>query len=349
MMENMKNKPLQIAIIGAGFSGLALAHSLLSHSSALCEVSIFHKDPITQSASAVAAGLLHPFPSAKKKRSLEGLQALHAAVTLLDAAQKFSPEKLFIKKPILKLALNDEEKRQWSHLARKYDNLRFITPEKVSEKIQTKGLFYALEIDQGYQVYCQKYLQALHALCQHLGAKFIQKEVDFEDDFSMFDHVIFCHGYGFRKSKNLSTFGFVKGQILTCKVPSALTSAPLIANGYICPSDNPLIYLFGSTYEHRFSNEMPNRSLAFEKIIPPWQKIFPDLKNIEVLDCQAGVRVMHVPKYLPLIKKIKTNQFLFTALGSKGLLYHSYLAKALADYLITKQMPRISHEFFSLH
>ena len=104
----MKNKFDKIAIIGAGFAGLATAYFLAKLG---FQITVFHQTTPASRASMIAAGLLHPFPSMQTKLSHEALAALHAAIELLNEIQTNSSELLFNKTGLLKLALNDDQKK----------------------------------------------------------------------------------------------------------------------------------------------------------------------------------------------------------------------------------------------
>jgi glycine/D-amino acid oxidase-like deaminating enzyme len=84
---------------------------------------------------------------------------------------------------------------------------------------------------------------------------------------------------------------------------------------------------------------------AKELILKPWIKIFPQMSTGKILSCDAGVRVMYPKTYLPGICQLRPNVYRFTGLGSRGLLYHAYLAKQLATALEQGSLDSITREF----
>ena len=52
--------------------------------------------------------------------------------------------------------------------------------------------------------------------------------------------------------------------------------------------------------------------------------------HLPVLGAKAGVRVTNPAHYFPIVEKLDERSWVVTALGSRGLLYHAYLAEQLA-------------------
>ncbi len=66
--------------------------------------------------------------------------------------------------------------------------------------------------------------------------------------------------------------------------------------------------------------------------MPHVKALIPALANAPILNCQAGIRAFtkdRRPKAIPVSSKT----WVFTGLGSKGLLYHALLAKEFASTL----------------
>ena len=81
----------------------------------------------------------------------------------------------------------------------------------------------------------------------------------------------------------------------------------------------------GSTFERNFETVGVDLETACAYILPKLYTLYPPLEGIAPLDCKAGVRVA-TPNHLPLLKQISPKVWIFTGLGSKGLLYHSLLS-----------------------
>ena len=89
----------------------------------------------------------------------------------------------------------------------------------------------------------------------------------------------------------------------------------------------------GSTYETEFSSDEIDREYAEKEIN---KKIEPWYGNVGVLSEKkfvSGVRVGQDSTYLPMVKCIKKNTYIYTGLGSRGLLYHAYYGRKLSDLI----------------
>lgn len=341
----MLGSKCHVAIVGAGFAGLALAFYLLYSKTFQTKVTIYHKDPLGAGASGVASGLLHPFPAGATKLSFEGFKALHATLSLINTVQTSTGQPLYQDGGIIKLALEDEDKKNFAKLACKQEGLVFFPKEKIQKYLQVTNNYPGLFIQPGYTIFCKDYLASLSRVIQNLGGVFVQEKVESLDQLNALDKVVLCSGHGISEFSLKPKIQYVKGQILTMEFPFRLTSKSLIGDGYISVTKDPFIYHVGSSYEHHFTNPFPDLEVAKKKILEPWIKTFPEMTQGKIISCDAGVRVMHRKNYLPLIQKINSKTFSFTALGSRGLLYHAFLAQRLALALEHDALNFIQKEF----
>lgn len=341
----MLGSKCHVAIVGAGFAGLALAFYLLSLQTSQFKVTIYHKDPLGVGASGVASGLLHPFPAGATKLSFEGFTALHATLSLINTVQTSTDKPLYQEGGIIKLAIEDEDKKNFAKLASKQEGLVFFSQEKIQKYLQVSNYYTGLFIQPGYTIFCKDYLAALARVIHNLGGVFVKETVNSLPQLQAFDKVVLCLGHGIKDFSLKPKLQYVKGQILTMEFPFSLTSKSLIGDGYISVTKDPNIYHVGSSYEHHFKNPFPDLEVAKKRILDPWIKIFPEMSQGKILSCDAGVRVMHCKNYLPFVQKIDPKTFIFTALGSRGLLYHAFLAQKLALALEHDSLNFIHKEF----
>lgn len=106
----------------------------------------------------------------------------------------------------------------------------------------------------------------------------------------------------------------------------------MIGKGYIAKSSQGCI--LGSTYERAFSSEEPDRQRAEEEILPKIAAFYPEAKSWQIETCLAGVRLARRGHYFPIVRKLDERKWIFTALGSRGLLYHAFLGKMLASAVV---------------
>ena len=85
----------------------------------------------------------------------------------------------------------------------------------------------------------------------------------------------------------------------------------------------------GSTYERQWDSEEPNLTVAQEQLLPKAKSLLSETPTI--LECRAALRVMHVGDYMPLAQQVTERTWVLGALGSRGLLYHAYLAQQLVS------------------
>lgn len=301
----------KIAIIGGGLAGLSTAYFLLESQKAA--VTLFESLHIGAGASGVCSGLLHPYPGLSVRRSYLAEEGLLASKQLLRLAQGYTPKPVALESGILRQSLNLEQKtRLLEHCAQWKDI------ERIGE-----DLFL---IHSGITVNSAHYLEGLFYALQAKGLEFVQQAVHTLEELKSFDHVIIAAGYGvmqFPECQNLK-IKFLKGQALTLEGDPPYEKS-FISKGYIAHFGQGSTFELGSTYEREFTDEAPDCALA-QKLL---QDKIAGCPGAKVLKCRAGVRVMALGQYLPLIEKVAENVHVFTGLGSRGLLYHALYAKAL--------------------
>ncbi|KAJ4957511.1 hypothetical protein NE237_024622 [Protea cynaroides] len=138
--------------------------------------------------------------------------------------------------------------------------------------------------------------------------------------------------------------------------PSILSDAWIAARG----SRN---LVMGSTWEWRSRNYSPSvsaaeASMALGELIPKVSSVYPGIQNWTFTEARAGVRAMP-PKTplgsLPLLGCIddfvdwdnRCKYWLFGGLGSRGLLYHAWLGKIMAQAVLSSNESLIPSELTS--
>jgi glycine/D-amino acid oxidase-like deaminating enzyme len=280
---------MKIGVVGAGFAGLAAAYYLSKKHS----VTLFDKKGIGAGASGASTGLLHSYPGE------HGRLSWHA-----DAAMEASRE-------LLKVA--EEE------MGRPVANYNGIV--KKGECIGARSDVEQLGPDtflitSGITVFVKPYLEGLWRRCEKQGVELCIQTVETLPDF---DSVILAVGSAVKQFCSLR-LGFVKGQVLACRVKDPL-SRSVTAKKYIAVTEDPTVCHIGSTYEREFTSEEACLETAVKLLEPEY----------EVIGCRAGVRVTNPAHYFPIVEKITPNTWVITALGSRGLLYHAFLGKKLAQ------------------
>ena len=122
-----------------------------------------------------------------------------------------------------------------------------------------------------------------------------------------------------------------KGQLLLCKnVPEPFAKISVIGNGYLAAASLEKCAYLGSTYEHNFCGENPCLETAKRHILKRAAEFIEEIGALRIFGCQSGLRIAHKTRYHPIVERVDNRVWIYTGLGSRGLLYHAYLGKKLA-------------------
>ena len=302
-------KSLNIAIIGSGFAGLSLAWCL--HKKRGCRITLFDKRGFTGGASRVAAGLVHPYSSKTITLAPYGEQAYSEAVSLFAEASAFQEDDFIIHRGMVRLTSDDK-----ALLCSYHDD---CPPQP--------GIFLEKALTIDTNLYLNALIKGLY------GVTFVQESVSSLDDLKDFDAIVLCSGYetlGFKEAQNLP-FNYLKGQGLEFVLPKNMKSLThaISSKIYLTMMKNGNLFA-GATFERGLSDPEPDEKCAKEKIIPELIELFPQFNGIEPVSIRSGVRLT-TKGYFPLTEKIGEKLWVFSGLGSKGLLYHALLGKQLAS------------------
>lgn len=342
----MKNPAFDTIIVGAGLAG-ACAALILSRRE---RVLVLEAAQPAAGASGVAAGLITPLTGLRAKgvwRIDEALEALHATLKEADATA------LFQDSDILRPAIDAEQ----AHFCRKaaQTHPHYATwLSAVAARAHFPGVVAykgALLLCQGGVVHVPEVVNAWLAAARQrgaevrTGARVIGWEEHAEGTFVYIEHdtvrhyarrVLLALGYGFRRHPELAALNLhaLKGQTVRVARPDALPRhglLPLSGQGYVVPEHDALVV--GTSYEHDFTDLAPSDEQT-RQILAKASRILPVLKKATVLDATAGVRVTVPGTRLPMLGPLpgRSRIWIFTALGSKGLLMAPLLARALPAF-----------------
>lgn len=344
---------MRIAVIGAGFAGLATTYHILNYTKAAATVDIYDPQPIGKNASGISPGLLHPFPGKRAQTPWQVNAALKAAHELLTVGSKGANASVIIEKGILRPAISEQQITDFKACAYAYPEeaewwerekcLKNI-PGLVLENRESGGLY----IKKGLTIDVQAYLQGLWQECALLGTQIHNEAMVRVEEFQKYDHILFAVGYAVKQFKPLENLPItpVKGQILELFWPANLPPLPysLISSGYVVMGRDKKHCLVGTTHERDFTSPEPEPEVAapliFEKVNP----FFPGLQKAAVKGCRAGIRASPGGKRLPILGKVGKKLWFITGLGGKGLLYHAFLGDKLAQAILSDDPGAIPHE-----
>ncbi len=318
---------MKIAIVGAGFSGLAACTylSLRSHA----EIVVYDSVGIAGGASGVAAGLLHPFAGPEAKLNWKAREGISNALDLLEVSSRYLGSPVYQKSGIVRLARTEEQKTAFKHCADLHDDVEWLEKVTIPGAVETEGIF----ISSGISVNCLDYLEGLWKACAERGCRFVQRQIQNPEELKDFDAVIFAAGAQVNRFAPVKLH-FIKGQILRLEWPSSLPplNCPLVSKKYIVMHPDLRSCWVGSTYEKKFHRSDVDIETARAEILPEAVKMIPELAQCRIIDCQAGIRAF-TPQRRPLLQRIDHRFFALAGMGSKGLLYHAMMAKQLDSSL----------------
>lgn len=245
-------------------------------------------------ASHVSTGLLHPCPGRHAIPTLRAEEGMQATRQLLDLASSDGP--VYLNNGILRIATNEEQKRDFGG--------------------------DTLWIPEGITVFSQKYLDGLKKACKK--AQFVSQWVE-KGALQDFDAAILTTGAETLDWAPLP-LSRTLGQSLLCRWKEPL-SMSLLSYGHITPTDHPDYCQIGSTYEH---TAVPDPQKARE-LLEKAAHFYPPAKDFEIVDIRCGVRIAPKVGYLPYLGRLDEKTWVFTGLGSRGLIYHALYAKILIE------------------
>jgi glycine/D-amino acid oxidase-like deaminating enzyme len=290
---------MKVAVIGAGFAGLARAYYLSEH----FDVTLFDLKGIGGGASGVSSGLLHPYPGEKGRRSWHAAEALEATRELLKVAEQELGQPVANYEGILKVG-------------------ECLDPGEDVEQLSSDTFL----IKSGITVFPELYLQGLWLACQKRGVELVIQNITALNELKEFDQIVLATGAGIRhfpECRHLK-INFVRGQVLTCVLDQPLERS-ISAKRYKAMTPSEGICHLGATYERDLIDDKPCKETAIALLQP----------ETEVLDCRAGIRVTNPAHYFPILEQIDPKTWVITAFGSRGLLYHAYFGKKIMEQFST--------------
>lgn len=332
----MRNFPIKIAVIGAGFCGLAITWHLLQSPFSKAKIHLFDSKGIGKGTSGIAAGLLHPYAGAHAKLNWRGQEGFQATKELIKVATLALDRSVTAQeKGILRLALSNDQILDFQRCAEQFSHDAEWIDAKTCQQI-APGCVYApgLWIKNGLIIYSSLYLQGLWKACAQQGAQIEYKRISSLNELQDFDMTIIAAGAETLQIPELNSLpiSLVKGQVLEFSWPRnhVPLSCALNSHVYILMTESRTSCLVGATFEKGHHEAIIDLEIAQKELIPKAVELFPPLKDASIINCYTGMRAV-TPQHRPFIQRLSSNQWILTGMGSKGLLYHSLLAKELVQ------------------
>ncbi len=332
---------MRVAVVGAGLAGLGVTYFLLQKG---FSVTLFDEEGVGCGASKIPMGLCHPYVGRSGKPSKFSNEALLLTKELIEVAEKTAGKKLADTSGILRLDWTPFEwysdLQKMSEHAGTAQSSPFMGELGVSGisreaplHVQESPSIYRGEIQgvlicSGMTVFLHEYVQALYASMKQV--KLVKRKIESEKELEEFDKIIFATGFGM-KAFDLPV-NYVKGQVLIGSTNKIVEKTLMKARGHLSPMGGKRVQL-GSTYEHHFLSSEPDKEVAKRDLASKMEAFFQSSDEFVIEECRAGVRVCVKEGYLPIVQRWSEKVFIFTGLGSRGLLYHAYYGRHLANLI----------------
>jgi len=332
---------MRIAILGAGFAGLATAWHLLTLSQASCKVDIFDPMPLGKNASGISSGLLHPFTGKRAQLTSDGERLMNQAHALLTASAAALNRPLILSNGIVRPAQLEQQIQDFQKTAEAHKECQWLTVDQAEQKVA--GLHFqnrdggALFIKNGVTIDVGSYLDGLLQASIRLGAQHFAETITEEERLLEYDRVLLSvggHLSRFEAFKGLP-FTAIKGQVLEFEWPQHLPplAHSVVGDAHLVMRPGGKTCLVGATFERKFEDLKPDAELAGKALLPKILSFFPQLEGAKLIDCRAAVRACSKTR-LPLIYHTAEKFWVFSGLGAKGLLYHGATARRLAKAML---------------
>lgn len=342
-------------VLGAGLAGFGVAKNLLQAGASVCMIDT---GEVASGASGTPLGLVNPATGRWGTKVWEAESCLEAIQTDLEEIQGKNPVQFYKQTGILrpaqtqKMAAKMKENTETSGWPEGWcewldePQIREMNPDLHCVE---GGIWLPL----GLTVNVQTFLKAKadHLKSEGLqiftNARYTLEKTDSGFEISIAGKenihsrsVIHATGY---QSHEQPFWDFlpihqVKGQLAIFKSASPLSfDYAISALGYIS-SLSKQRFVVGSTYEHNFEDTDPDEA-GLNYLKERMSKVYPALFNNVTLENQwAGVRAS-TPGRKPFVGAHPEIEdlYIFTGLGSKGLLYSAYLGDRLADFILNKK------------
>lgn len=340
-----------VVILGAGLAGLTLAHSCISLG---LKLAIVDTSSIGMGASGVPISLINPIAGKQAKLTWQANACLSSIEHRLEQIATLTNSSFYSPTGILRPAMDpltfEKFKKSYQKSFTSESWIHFIDEAEMRARLPelacVGGGFW---LEKGGVVDTPAYLKALLEVLQNADVDILLYQQSIQTTEALGSWTIkspyeevqsnaLVVSSGFR-SKEMEFWKWlplhtIKGQVLHYRSHSYLPwRYGISGEGYMAHL-NGYDWVIGSTYEHRYENETPDQ-MGRETLEKKADLHIASLRQQSTFQQHwASVR-LGTPNRLPVIGEhpSQKNLYIFAGMGSKGLLYSSYLAEMLAHHL----------------
>jgi glycine oxidase len=323
-----------VRVVGAGLAGIALADALLQRG---IPCVLLDRVGIGAGASGAATGLLHPLPGLRAIPGWRAAEAFRMARLSVERRAQRTPQIIAatgVFRPSSSLQREDflrASREGWGIWC------SGGPPCSVPQALAREGLWLA----EGCVVNVPLYLQTWVAELVERGL-----ELQFGQPIEEADPAqttVWCTGHVLA-SRLPFACSVVRGQALEIE-PLEEQERPTLSCGiagraYLAPLGNR--WIVGATFEHHAPDSVPDLARARQALSARVEELWPGGRLLDqpVQRIHLGHR-LSTPDHYPIAGQLPDQSWVWTGLGSRGLLYHVLGAHELAEALIHQDPSRI--------
>lgn len=345
-----------IVILGAGIAGLSAADALIQKDK---HCAIIDTEEPGSGSSGAPLMLLNPATGRRAKMAWKARECMEATLDLLNRVQEKTGTRFYEENGIVRPALTSKIAKDFQRAPEKYvwpdsNWVQWLDQEKFSAGYPLfKNHFGGLVIKKGATVDGALYMKSLSAYLMNQGLDTFYNrrysleqtqsgwQVIFDDgQILLADNVLFATGHSITQSKQWSflPLNVVKGQAASFRFKDPLPLRESVSSlGYMAylPA-RPSVLVAGSTYEHNYDHLLPDED-GLEALQKKLETILPGLaERSDSVKQWAGVRVTTGDRQPVLGEHPRfSGLYIFTALGSKGMVLGRYAAEILAKHIVS--------------
>ncbi|KAJ7979646.1 FAD-dependent oxidoreductase family protein [Quillaja saponaria] len=353
--SSLPQRSIRYAVLGAGFAGLSVVWHLLKHSPKELHlgIDIYDEVGIGGGASGISGGLLHPY-SPKAKLLWRGADCWRESIKLLRISEAAAGSKEWEKE------IGESSENAERLIVRKRGILRLATNMKNLITLNENVRNCLASLKKHSSLACKNLAEEFTASGfgrkeLSLHKKSVNKLLEFEGEY---DAVIVCLGAKVNMLPEISgrlPLRTCRGVIAHLELPDDTgegypNHGPSILSEAWLAVQGPYNLHLGSTWEWKSKNSLSKVSAdeasnALLELLPKASTIYPAIKDWVFTGARAGLRAMPpLTSYgsLPLLGCIDDviggtrtcKYWVFGGLGSRGLLYHGWLGKLMAQAVL---------------
>ena len=328
--------PIDVLIVGQGLAGSLLAWEMMRQ-----QFRVMVVDTGGENASQVAAGLINPVTGQRLVKSVGVDELLPAAIECYRELAAAFNQSFFVPLPMLRIFKNPRERE----VARQ----RLLDPQyqaylqnRDTDVAGINSPFGLLEQRQTGYLRTRPLLDALREYLVANGSyrhtRLDYAEIEMRPCLQWRDlsprHIVFCEGHLGSGNPWFGRLPFqpAKGEILSCRSMAECPRQILNFGRWLIPNDERH-FRIGATFEPGIIDTRPTEA-AREHLLQALSALSPDLRQVEVLDHQAGIRPATLDKQPFIGSHPRYPQLhIFNGFGAKGSLAIPWHARRLVAAL----------------